>query len=76
MALEKLDTLENSLGRLLNGIDVLKVEKHEWKGSLGLKDLEIKGLKKKIKKMSVEKEAVRKKIDLLLNRLEGLAPDA
>ncbi len=76
MALEKLDTLENSLGRLLNGIDVLKVEKHEWKGAIGLRDLEIKGLKKKIKQMGVEKEAVRKKVGLLLKRLEGLTPDA
>jgi FtsZ-binding cell division protein ZapB len=76
MALEKLDTLENSLGRLLDGIDVLKTEKHEWKGAIGLKDLEIKGLKKKMKQMSVEKEAVRKKVDLLLKRLEGLTSDA
>ncbi len=76
MALEKFDTLENRLGRLLDGMDALKTEKHKWKGSLGLKDLEIKGLQKKIKKMSVEKEAVRKKVDLLLKRLEGLSPDA
>ncbi len=76
MALEKFDTLENSLGRLLDGVDVLKNEKHEWKGAIGLKDLEIKGLKKKIKQMSLEKEAVRKKVDLLLKRLEGLTPSA
>ena len=74
MELEKFDTLESSLGRLLDGIDTLKAEKHEWKGSLGLKDLEIKGLKKRLKQMGVEKEAVRKKVDLLLRRLEGLTP--
>jgi FtsZ-binding cell division protein ZapB len=74
MGLEKIDTLESSLGRLLDGIDVLKAEKHEWKGAIGLRELEIKGLKKKIKQMGTEKEAVRKKVDLLLKRLEGLTP--
>ena len=76
MELEKFDTLENRLGHLLDGMDALKTEKHKWEGSLGLKDLEIKGLQKKIKKMSAEREAVKKKVDLLLKRLEGLTSDA
>ncbi len=76
MALEKFDALEGGLERLLAGLDTLKAEKHELADAVGLKDLEIQGLKQKIKKMSVEKGAVRKKVDLLLTRLEGLIQGA
>lgn len=76
MALENFDALESGLERLLGGLDTLKAENHELADALGLKDLEIKGLKQKLKKLSVEKGTVRKKVDLLLTRLEGLIQGA
>ncbi len=76
MALENFDALENGLERLLGGLDTLKAEKHKLSDALGLKDLEIKGLKQKIKRMSAEKGTIRKKVDLLLTKLEGLIQGA
>jgi septal ring factor EnvC (AmiA/AmiB activator) len=72
MALERFEKLEKGLKRLLASIEPLETENTELKNALGLKDLEIKRLKQRLKKLEGEKGVVRQRVDQLLKKLDGL----
>ena len=68
--------LEESLKRLLASVESLKAENSEIKDALGLKDLEIKGLKDRLRKLDREKGVVKERVDQLLKKLDVLVQGA
>ncbi len=76
MALEKFDRLEEGLGRLLFSFETLQTENLELRDALGAKGLEVEALKEKVARLEEEKLVVRKKVDTLLSRLDGLIQSA
>lgn len=76
MALEKFDRLEEGLGRLLFSFETLQTEIFELRDALGAKGLEVEALKEKVARLEEEKLHVRKKVDTLLSRLDGLIQSA
>ncbi|MFQ5736298.1 MAG: cell division protein ZapB [Thermodesulfobacteriota bacterium] len=76
MALEKFDRLEEGLGRLLFSFENLQSENLELRDALEAKELETRALKEKMARLEEEKLRVRKKVDTLLSKLDGLTQSA
>ncbi len=76
MALDRFNRLEEGLTRLLSAYETLAAEKEGTSEALAAKDLEIAELRSKLKKLEAERDEVREKVDLLLEKLEGLIQGA
>ena len=76
MDMERFDKLEEGLGRLLMTFESLQSENLELKDSLEAKDLEALALKEIIARLEDEKLKVKKKVDTLLAKLDGLIQSA
>ena len=76
MDMERFDRLEEGLGRLLMTFESLQSENLELKDSLEAKDLEALALKEIIARLEDEKLKVKKKVDTLLAKLDGLIQSA
>jgi len=76
MDMERFDRLEEGLGRLLMTFESLQSENLELKDSLEAKDLEALALKENIARLEDEKLRVKKKVDTLLAKLDGLIQSA
>ena len=76
MEMERFDKLEEGLGRLLMTFESLQSENLELKDSLEAKDLEALALKEIIARLEDEKLKVKKKVDTLLAKLDGLIQSA
>jgi len=74
--MERFDRLEEGLGRLLMTFESLQSENLELKDSLEAKDLEALALKENIARLEDEKLRVKKKVDTLLAKLDGLIQSA
>lgn len=72
MDMERFDKLEEGLGRLLLTFESLQSENLVLKDSLEAKDLEALALKESIARLEDEKFRVKKKVDTLLAKLDGL----
>jgi len=76
MDMERFDRLEEGLGRLLMTFESLRTENLELKDSLEAKELETLVLKENIARLEDEKLRVKKKVDTLLAKLDGLIQSA
>ncbi|MBI5234622.1 MAG: cell division protein ZapB [Deltaproteobacteria bacterium] len=69
---DKFTKLEERLGRLLSGFESLKAENKELREAVVAREREIEELKERLKKLDVEKAAVKNRVDVLLERIDGL----
>ncbi|HBG47682.1 MAG TPA: hypothetical protein DDW94_11955 [Deltaproteobacteria bacterium] len=76
MALDRFERLEEGMTRLLAAYETLSAEKEGFKEAVSSKDLEIAGLKEKLKRLEGERDQVREKVDGLLARMESLIQGA
>lgn len=76
MGMDKFDRLEEGLGRLLYSFETLRSETLELRDALEAKDLEIASLKENASRLEDERIQVRKKVDSLLAKLDGLMENA
>lgn len=72
MTFEKFSTLEQRLNRLLASLEELKAENGELRDALGRRDLEVKSLRERLRRLDEEKVLVKEKVDTLLVKLDGL----
>ena len=70
--MEKFDTLEEKISRLIDSYSALREEKTVLVERLAEKELEIQKLKERISLLSREREAAREKVEGLLNRVDRL----
>jgi len=66
------DTLEERLDRILEGFTTLKEENERLASRLRDKELEVETLKNEISLLRNEKSDARKRIERLIQRLEGI----
>ncbi len=76
MGLTRFEELEEKVNQLLKDCETLERENTKLRDHVGGKDSEIKGLKKKLDRMSREKGEVRQRVDSLINRLNALIQKA
>lgn len=69
---DKFTKLEERLGRLLSGFESLKAENKELREAVGAGEREIEELKERLKKLDTEKAAVKNRVDVLLEKIDGL----
>jgi len=67
-----LERLEKGIKELVGKYENASMENSELRDGLNMKELEIKGLKKKLEKLNTERVLVREKIDAIINHVEGL----
>lgn len=67
-----LEELEKSIKELVDKYETASAENQELKTGLTMKELEIKSLRKKLDKLSSERNLVRDRVDALISRVEGL----
>ncbi|MFQ5354638.1 MAG: cell division protein ZapB [Thermodesulfobacteriota bacterium] len=70
--MEVLEELEKSIKELVDKYETASAENQELKTGLTMKELEIKSLRKKLDKLSSERNLVRDRVDALISRVEGL----
>ncbi|MFQ5441606.1 MAG: hypothetical protein ACE5EB_02650 [Thermodesulfobacteriota bacterium] len=71
-----LKRLEDGINRMIERHDLLEAENKGLQDALGLKELEIRELKKKLQRLDGEKGLARDKVESLLRRLNGLITGA
>lgn len=76
MDMERFDKLEEGLGRLLMSFESLQSENLALKDTLETRELEAMTLKDNIARLEEEKLIVKKKVDTLLAKLDGLIQSA
>lgn len=67
-----LKRLEDGINRMIDRLDLLEAENKGLQDAVGLKELEIRKLKKKLQRLDGEKVLARDKVETLLRRLNGL----
>ncbi len=67
-----LERLEKSIKELVNRYETVDSLNHELREGLKMRDLEIKGLKKKLEKLNIERDQIRERVDALISHVEGL----
>jgi len=67
-----LERLEKGIKELVSKYENASIENSELRDGLNMRELEIKGLKKKLEKLNTERVIVRDKIDTIINHVEGL----
>lgn len=76
MEFDKLDVLEQRLGRLIEDYTALKSENKKLLTELEEKNKELSKLMEDRRRMDTEKGLVRERIDSILEKIEGLLQDA
>ena len=76
MPLDKFEKLEEGLGRLLSGYEVLRDENNGLKEALEARERELGELRERLRKMDREKALVKDKVDALLGKIEGMTQSA
>jgi len=71
-----LKRLEDGINRMIDRIDLLEAENKGLRDAVGVKELEIRELKKKLQRLDGEKVMARDKVETLLRRLNGLLTGA
>ncbi len=66
-----LKRLEESIKELVSRYEVASSENRELRDGLNMRELEIKGLRKKLEKLNNERALVKEKVDALINHIEG-----
>ena len=67
-----LKRLEESIRELVRRYEAAVTENQRLREGLTLRELEIKGLRKKIEKLNSERDLVRERVDALISHVEGL----
>ncbi len=67
-----LKRLEKSIKELVSRYEAASEENQRLKEGLNMRELEIKGLKKKIERLNNERALVRERVDALISHVEGL----
>jgi len=70
-----LERLEKSIKELVGRYETTRAENRELIEGLNLRELEVKGLKKKLEKLESERDLVRERIDALISHVEGLVSE-
>jgi len=71
-----LKRLEEGIKELVSRYENASVENRELRDGLNIRELEIKGLKKKLEKLDSERALVRERVDALISHVEGLVSGA
>jgi hypothetical protein len=69
---EMLKRLEDSIRDLVRRYEAASEENRKLREGLNIRELEIKGLKKKLEQLNNERALVREKVDALISHVEGL----
>ncbi len=69
---DMLKRLEDSIKELVRRYEAASEENRKLKEGLSMRELEIKGLRKKLEQLNNERAQVRKRVDELINHVEGL----
>ncbi len=69
---EMLKRLEDSIRELVRRYEAASEENRKLREGLNIRELEIKGLKKKLEQLNNERALVREKVDALISHVEGL----
>lgn len=72
MELEAFNKLEENVKKLLETRKPLEAENKELKRMLDLREVEVRGLRKRLKKFEDEKGLLKDRVDGLLQRLDGI----
>ena len=72
MELEKFKALEDKIKNILTEYSSLKKQNEELKGILKNTDLELEGAKGRIEELNEERDAIRTKLDTLINLLQDV----
>ncbi len=76
MSMDDFDRLEEGLGRLLLGFETMQTDNLELRDAVEAKDIEVQALRKKVAKLEEERDLIKKKVDTLLTKLDGLIQGA
>jgi len=71
-ALDRFDSLEERIIKLLDVNVNISSDNKAMRDALAAREREVAGLIEKIKKLEIEREAVRVKVDTLLKKLDSL----
>ncbi len=71
-----LKRLDEGINRMIDKLDLLEAENKGLRDAVGLKEMEIRELKKKFERLDGEKVMARDKVETLLRRLNGLLSGA
>ena len=72
MELDKFDALEGKIKNILSEYSLLKKQNQELKELLKNKDLELEGAKGRLIELNEERDAIRTKLDTLINLLQDV----
>lgn len=72
MELVKFGQLEQKIKDLIDDYSILKKEKQELEGLLKKKDGELEEVKKNLKNLQEERDAIRAKVDSLLDMIQDM----
>ncbi len=67
-----LERLEQGIKELVGRYENASIEISQLRDGLNMRELEIKGLKKKLEKLSAERVLVRERVDAIINRVESI----
>ncbi len=67
-----LKRLEEGIKELVSRYENASAENRKLREGLDIRELEIKGLKKKLEKLNSERALVRDRVDALISHVEGL----
>ncbi len=76
MSLTRFEELENKVNNLLKDCETLTYDNKKLRDHVEGKDSEIRGLKKKLARLSREKGEVGERVESLITRLNGLIQKA
>ncbi len=71
-----LERLEEVIKDLVSRYETVNAENRELREGLDIRELEIKGLKKKLEQLDSERALVRERVDALISHVEGLVSGA
>jgi len=76
MELDRFETLEQKVGRLIEGYIQLKLEHRKLAEELKSKESELSGLKERLNKLDSEKGRIKQKVEGILEKIDGLIQSA
>lgn len=71
-----LERLEEVIKELVGRYETVNAENRELRDGLNIRELEVKGLKKKLEQLDSERALVRERVDALISHVEGLVSGA
>jgi uncharacterized coiled-coil DUF342 family protein len=72
LELDKFNALEGKIKNILSEYSLVKKQNQELKGLLKNTELELEGVKGKLAEYSEERDAIRTKLDVLINLLQDI----